>query len=643
MIGIKSIKKSYGEFCVMQNFSYEFSDKGLYVLFGPSGCGKSTLLNILAGILPFEEGEIKIGGESYRQRIESESYEEEIAYITQDAFFVEYLTVLENMQLCSAGMERIKELSEKFELTELWKKEPATLSGGERQRVALVQAMLKNKRILLLDEPTSALDRDNKEKVFRMLEQLKEEKLIICACHDKDILPYSDGVINFTKQEEEKKQKSNPPQKQIEQNASLQKQISKKKQMQKGLFQNICKQYRKNSKAEGLILFCLFTVVILTLAYCYDFDGKLEYSLANRYHQNGLTVMIPVKDHTAEYLEELKEKYHIVEYVFDYGGNAPLAEGDPNSTVDPNDFDQYMGELPFSKDAFYYADHIKYGSYFTDAQQVILGYDEAVEMNAVPEKLIHTTYKTKLYDKEYEFEIVGIFDKMDDAMVHYLKTIDESAGEDMGIYTNGKFTERYAFDNIEGNMEKDWGKAQYNFYFASIKDMNRFKKDFPEKLENPDAVSVEEVKYFAEYRIGTASYSHYLYPACYAIVLLGILLYYMLKKMQLVYGQKNLCVYQYYGYSYSHIRWCTVLYYILELSVLYALSALFSTAAGFVTNLVNEKYGFTEFLLFKTDVKRMAMVYGILLGVSLFASLITFWGLKAKGWYQLLMERRDLL
>lgn len=180
-----------------ENFSYRFPERGFVLLFGESGCGKTTLLNMLCGIVPFDQGEIRCGTDIFTGQVKWDVIKDKIAYITQDVYLVDYLTVLENLQLCSTDDGRIQRSLEQFQLAHLQHRLPATLSGGERQRIAILQALLADKEILLLDEPTASLDAENKRLVFQTMAEIKAEKLILCSSHDPQARQYADRVLDF--------------------------------------------------------------------------------------------------------------------------------------------------------------------------------------------------------------------------------------------------------------------------------------------------------------------------------------------------------------------------------------------------------------------------------------------------------------
>ena len=99
MILCENINKSFGTQVVMKSFSYQFEDNGFYLLFGESGSGKTTFLNILSGFLNFEAGKININENEFYGNVDRSIIEKDIDYITQDTFFVDFLTVYDNLRM----------------------------------------------------------------------------------------------------------------------------------------------------------------------------------------------------------------------------------------------------------------------------------------------------------------------------------------------------------------------------------------------------------------------------------------------------------------------------------------------------------------------------------------------------------------
>ena len=78
---------------------------------------------------------------------------------------------------------------EKFDLEEYAEYHPMILSGGQRQRLAICQAVMGGKKLLIFDEPTSGLDFKHMCQVEKLMKQLSEEKyIIIVVTHDYEFL-----------------------------------------------------------------------------------------------------------------------------------------------------------------------------------------------------------------------------------------------------------------------------------------------------------------------------------------------------------------------------------------------------------------------------------------------------------------------
>ncbi|EPC4026067.1 ABC transporter ATP-binding protein [Aeromonas salmonicida] len=154
------------------------------LLLGQSGCGKSTLLNLIAGLLPPDEGEIWLG----ETRLDTQSPDERarlrgrhFGIVYQDFNLLPTLTVEENLclPLSINGLSRheteIDDLLKRLDLVHKRHAWPEQLSGGQRQRVALARALIHKPRWLLADEPTGSLDEHNAEQVMAlMMEAVRE-------------------------------------------------------------------------------------------------------------------------------------------------------------------------------------------------------------------------------------------------------------------------------------------------------------------------------------------------------------------------------------------------------------------------------------------------------------------------------------
>lgn len=141
-------------------------------ILGPNGSGKSTLIRAIAGLEPISRGHITIAGTVVAQvdpAVFIETRKRNISVVFQDYALFPHLTVAENISFGIKGRgasrkevrERVHNVLDNFDLTDLAHRRPAQLSGGQSQRVALARAMATQPDVLLLDEPMAALDAVN--------------------------------------------------------------------------------------------------------------------------------------------------------------------------------------------------------------------------------------------------------------------------------------------------------------------------------------------------------------------------------------------------------------------------------------------------------------------------------------------------
>ena len=192
------------------NLSFE---KGrFYAIVGANGSGKTTLCNIIRGFVPnFYQGEMK--GNVIIEGKNLEEYEmgelaSKIGYVFQNPFnqitgardtvYGEIAYGLENFGVpVNEIKRRVERIMELTNTTYLQDKNPFELSGGQQQRVALASVLVLEPDILVIDEPTSQLDPQETERVFEIIQKMKQMgKTIILVEHKMELLAeYCDEVV----------------------------------------------------------------------------------------------------------------------------------------------------------------------------------------------------------------------------------------------------------------------------------------------------------------------------------------------------------------------------------------------------------------------------------------------------------------
>lgn len=198
MIEIKQLKKSFNGFPVLKRIDLTLDKGEIYGLLGPNGAGKTTTIKILAGLLSFDSGSIKIDGEIYDRN--NEKLKKLISYVPDEPFVYPKLTGEEHMNFFADlyginKSERDKKIDFFFKYFEfeLYRNELVeTYSAGTKQKLLISQAIFVEPKILLLDEPLVSIDPVVGRKFKILIKQLaKKGVAIIFATH---ILPLAQDV-----------------------------------------------------------------------------------------------------------------------------------------------------------------------------------------------------------------------------------------------------------------------------------------------------------------------------------------------------------------------------------------------------------------------------------------------------------------
>lgn len=157
---------------IFQNISLSARAGDIIGITGKNGAGKSTFCNCLCGLLKPKGGEILYQGKKLSEKARTKLFGMVMQEVNHQLFSdsVKNECMLANEE---ASEQEIRELLEKFDLEEYAEYHPMILSGGQRQRLAICQAVMGEKKLLIFDEPTSGLDFRHMCQVEKLMPKMK--------------------------------------------------------------------------------------------------------------------------------------------------------------------------------------------------------------------------------------------------------------------------------------------------------------------------------------------------------------------------------------------------------------------------------------------------------------------------------------
>lgn len=184
---MRGISKSFGATAALTNVDLHVRSGEVCALVGQNGAGKSTLMSILSGALQPDAGTMLLDGVAYRPRSPFEARRSGVAMIYQELSLAPHLSVEENIVLgmepthfgCvkrSEVRETAKNTLEQLHHSEISPATPVSLlSVAEQQLVEIARALAIGCQVLVLDEPTSSIARTDVERLFDIIDRLKQQ------------------------------------------------------------------------------------------------------------------------------------------------------------------------------------------------------------------------------------------------------------------------------------------------------------------------------------------------------------------------------------------------------------------------------------------------------------------------------------
>ena len=211
LLKVDHVRKSFSGVKALQDVSFSIGRGETACLVGENGSGKSTMIKIISGVYAPDEGEIHINGRSYNRLTPITSIREGIHVIYQDFSLFPNLTVAENIasdhlmsdgrkivnwhevrEIAATGLDKVKVSIPLDTLVE-------SVSTANRQIIAIVKALLREARLIIMDEPTTALTEREIRYLFGIITDLKARGISVLFVSHKlnEIKQISEHTLIF--------------------------------------------------------------------------------------------------------------------------------------------------------------------------------------------------------------------------------------------------------------------------------------------------------------------------------------------------------------------------------------------------------------------------------------------------------------
>jgi D-xylose transport system ATP-binding protein len=210
LLELRGVSKAFGAVQALYRVDFEVQRGEVMALVGDNGAGKTTLIKSIAGIYPFDEGEVHYEGDYVDIHGPRDAAKLGIEVVYQDLALADNLDVVANMflgrertrggfVLDESSMERSsRETLDSLSVTTLRsvRQTVAGLSGGQRQAVAVAKSVMWDSKLVILDEPTAALGVAQTRQVLDLVQRLAERGLgVVIITHNlHDVFEAADRI-----------------------------------------------------------------------------------------------------------------------------------------------------------------------------------------------------------------------------------------------------------------------------------------------------------------------------------------------------------------------------------------------------------------------------------------------------------------
>ncbi|UQS87306.1 ABC transporter ATP-binding protein [Nicoliella spurrieriana] len=180
---------------VINNFTYTFNDKGLYLIVAPNGSGKTTIFRAILGLINSSNQGITINERPISSQRSKLFYYESSNWFDLNLSGLDYLKFVKSQWHSTVPVESVIKL---WNMQGYVKKAIRKYSLGMKQKLLIAMYLISDADYMIMDEINNGLDEDSRKQLMQILNQMAQSKCIITSSHYKDeIMPYANTVLTI--------------------------------------------------------------------------------------------------------------------------------------------------------------------------------------------------------------------------------------------------------------------------------------------------------------------------------------------------------------------------------------------------------------------------------------------------------------
>ncbi|MFZ0772585.1 MAG: ABC transporter ATP-binding protein [Candidatus Sulfotelmatobacter sp.] len=203
VIELQSLSVRFGRREILKHLVCSLRGRAIGLL-GPNGAGKSTLINTLLGFYKPSSGSARVLGHDIRTA--TRTIRSLVGYMPENDAFISKMSAVSFVQMmaelsgvpAAAALERAHEALFCVGLAEARYRELGTYSLGMKQLAKLAQAIAHGPKLLILDEPTNGLDPSARQRMIRMIRDIRDSRqlqIVLCSHLLRDVEDTCEEVL----------------------------------------------------------------------------------------------------------------------------------------------------------------------------------------------------------------------------------------------------------------------------------------------------------------------------------------------------------------------------------------------------------------------------------------------------------------